>query len=358
MTDSLVPPVLAPDYVEARRRFRAAAEAAGASMRTIGHPDATGRQHEELTIDLATLGPIDATHRVLVVSGTHGVEGYCGSALQTHWLTAHSGSRPDDVRVVMLHALNPFGFSWVRRVNEDNVDLNRNFIDFDGDLPHNGAYDRIAELLVPQRWDEDAQAESTMSLLAFVEEVGMEQMQEAVSSGQYADPVGLFYGGTKPSWSQRQLETIWADELWGATTAAVLDLHTGLGPWAHGELICHEHSGSAGYQRAASRWGDVRSMLDGESVSAALSGDWLGTIHRWAGATTVDAVSIEYGTVDEITVLQALRADAWLHGRGDPAAPEAAVTRRQVWEAFLDDDPSWVTTCNEQFVRHMVAALR
>jgi hypothetical protein len=293
----------------------------------------------------------------LVVSGTHGVEGYCGSALQTHWLTHHHATRPTETRVVMLHALNPYGFSWVRRVNEDNIDLNRNFIDFAAGPPPNEAYDGIANALVPERWDDEAQAAAMAELLAFTERVGIEQMQAAVSSGQYAHPTGLFFGGTAPSWSRVQIEEIWSEELAGASTVAVLDLHTGLGPWAHGELISHESVGSPGYQRATERWGTVRSMLDGESVSAALTGDWLGAIPTWAGDTDVDAVAIEYGTVDVITVLESLRADAWMHGHGDPTGPDAASTRRQVWEAFLDDDPAWIARCNEQFEQHMTAAL-
>ncbi|MEM9039434.1 MAG: DUF2817 domain-containing protein [Actinomycetota bacterium] len=357
MTDSATL-ALAPDYATARDGFLAAATAAGADLRALDHPSVTGRQGESLSLDVATLGPVDAAHRVLVVSGTHGVEGYCGSAMQTNWLRHHASTRPADVRLVMVHALNPYGFSWVRRVNEDNIDLNRNFVEFAAGAPSNDDYATIADDLVPPRWDDDTQAATMTRLLGYIDEVGMERMQEVVSSGQYDHSTGLFYGGVEPSWSRRTLESVWADEMAGATTACVLDLHTGLGPWAHGELISHEHVGTAGYERATARWGEVRSMLDGESVSAALSGDWLGAVSSWAGNTAVDAVAIEYGTVDVITVLQSLRADAWLHGHGDPTGDDAAAIRRQVWTAFLDDDPAWIARCNEQFDDRLAAALR
>ncbi|MEM7094017.1 MAG: M14 family metallopeptidase [Actinomycetota bacterium] len=356
MTDSRAL-ALAADYESARADFRAAAETAGADQRSFEHPSAVGRAGEQLALDVATLGPGDAEHRVLVVSGTHGVEGYCGSAMQTNWLRHLASVRPTDVRLVMVHALNPYGFSWVRRVNEDNIDLNRNFVDFDAELPDNDGYASIADDLVPASWDEATQGETLTRLLGHVEAVGMGEMQHTVSSGQYTHPLGVFYGGTGPSWSRNTLEAVWASEMAGAATASVLDLHTGLGPWAHGELISHEHAGSPGYVRATERWGEVHSMRDGESVSASLSGDWLGAIESWAGDTMVDAVAIEYGTVDTITVLMSLRADAWLHGHGDPTATEAAAIRRQVWTAFLDDDPAWIATCNEQFERRLAAAL-
>ena len=34
---------------------------------------------------------------------------------------------PAGVRVVLVYAINPHGFAWLRRVTEDNVDLNRNW---------------------------------------------------------------------------------------------------------------------------------------------------------------------------------------------------------------------------------------
>ncbi|MEM9201415.1 MAG: M14 family metallopeptidase [Actinomycetota bacterium] len=355
MRDSAAPS-LSPDYPTARQRFREVADAAGADRQSFAHPDVVGRHGEELTIDLATFGPADAEHRLLVVSGTHGVEGYCGSALQVHWLTHHAATRPDDVRIVMLHALNPYGFSWVRRVNESNIDLNRNFIDFSAALPHNAGYDEIATPLVPERWDEDAQAAALGEIYGFIERVGMEAMQAAVSGGQYAHATGLFYGGVAPSWSRTTLEHIWAEQMAGARSAVVLDLHTGLGPWSHGELISHAAAASEIYARSTARWGDVKSMVDGESVSAELTGDWLGQIPSWCGDTKVDSVAIEYGTVDVITVLESLRADAWLHGHGDPTAADATAIRRQVWNAFLDDDPEWIAACNEQFERRMAAS--
>ena len=149
-------------YEESRSRFLTAASAAGASVTSYEHPD-RGLAGETLAIDVASIGPDDATAVLLIVSGTHGVEGFTGSALQHHWLDRHLGDRPGDVRVVMLHAFNPYGFSWVRRVNEDNVDLNRNFVDWSQPPPANEDYGGIAHLLVPDEWDDDTQQSTTMA---------------------------------------------------------------------------------------------------------------------------------------------------------------------------------------------------
>ena len=127
---------LAATYAEARRRFLAAARRAGADVSSHRHPE-PGLEGEELGVDVALVGPHDAEAVLVVVSGTHGVEGFTGSALQTHWLDEGLHDRPTDVAVVLVHALNPYGFSWVRGVNEDNVVLNRNFVDWGEPPPVN-----------------------------------------------------------------------------------------------------------------------------------------------------------------------------------------------------------------------------
>ena len=242
----------------------------------------------------------------------------------------------------MVHALNPFGFAWVRRVNEDNVDLNRNFIDWSQPLPPTPEYDAIADLIVPREWTQAEQDRTFAALLEYVNDVGLDRMQAIVSAGQFTNPTGVFYGGTGPVWSHQWLRSWATARLADVTRLTIIDLHTGLGESGHGELIGSEPSDSADHQRAAQLWGDVRSMFDGDSVSAVITGDWLAVAQQLAPRAAVAAAALEYGTVDPITVLQALRADAWLHSHGDPNGAEAPAIRAQVRAAFADDSPEWI----------------
>jgi hypothetical protein len=242
-------------------------------------------------------------------------------------------------------------------VNEDNVDLNRNFIDWAHPPPANEDYGGIAHLLVPETWDDDTQRSTTLALLGYAEEVGFARLQEVVSGGQYSHPTGVFYGGAGPVWSHRWLDEHLVEIVGAATRVAIVDLHTGLGPWGHGELISHEGRGAPGYERGTAWWGDVRSMLDGESVSANLSGDWLGAVEGLLPRAEVTAVALEFGTVDTITVLQSLRADAVLHSSGDPTGPGSEAVRAQVRAAFADDDPAWFEVVATRFDEVVAAAL-
>lgn len=112
---------------------------------------------------MAVPGDPAAKRLLVALSGTHGVEGYYGSACQIKWLQElGKRSLPADVAVVMIHSINLWGMAWLRRVNEDNIDLNRNHLNFDGSLPDNQAYDALhaiyacAHLHGPERDRADA----------------------------------------------------------------------------------------------------------------------------------------------------------------------------------------------------------
>ena len=342
--DSSVIPPLSTSYVDARAAFLDAAAAANARLTSVPHPR-KGIDGEALFVDVAEVGPETGANVVIVVSGTHGVEGYLGSALQRHHLETIDADRSDGPTLIFVHALNPYGFSWVRRVNEDNVDLNRNFGDWSQPMPENPRYADFAETLVPPSWSEEDQQRTLGTLLTAVEELGIEELQQIVSGGQFDHPTGIFYGGTGPTWSNEWLSGFLAERLQGVDRAAILDLHTGLGPWGHGELISSEAPDNDAYERQTEWWNEVISMQEGASVSADLTGDWLGAVGVLMPDTELTAVAIEYGTVDPISVLQSLRADAVLHSSGDPTAPEAKQIRDQVRGAFLDDDPAWLEAC-------------
>ena len=281
------------------------------------------------------------------MSGTHGVEGFAGSLCQSSWLSDAAPVAPD-LAVVMIHAINPFGFAWLRRVNEDNVDLNRNCIDFAAPPPENPGYDLLADALVPPVWDEATQQETAGRLLEYAGAHGFDGLQAAVSSGQYRHPFGIFFGGVAPVWSRRTLQDLVAEHLGSAEQVAVIDLHTGLGPFGHGELIAN-HTDAAGKRRLARCFDEYMVPAEGTSVSADVHGDVLDGIEEWLPGVSVAGVAIEWGTVDILEVSTALRADAWLHAYSDPRGSRARAVKDQLRAAFAPDDPRWPELVLERF---------
>ena len=150
------------DYADARARLLAACALLRGRHRAYPNPH-RGPRGEELATDIAWFGPKEAAKVLVLVSATHGVEGFCGSGAQLDWLLGPGGSElAADTALLVVHAINPHGFAWLRRVTEEGCDLNRNFVDFAKPLPTNAGYDELAaEWLPPQlQGPEYEQAES------------------------------------------------------------------------------------------------------------------------------------------------------------------------------------------------------
>jgi len=329
-------------YSEAREKFVHTAEEAGASLYAYQHPE-RGPNGEVLFTDCAWIGPKVATSVLVLVSGTHGVEGFCGSGAQIDWLRRKEYSLLGaDTAVLLIHALNPYGFAWKRRVTHENVDLNRNFVDFSQPLPVNAAYDTLAAALKPDDWSEESQTNSRKMISQFAQTNGWPALAQAVSGGQFSHPDGLFFGGFAPTWSRVTLEEIFAQHLVHATDIGIVDFHTGLGPEGYGELIISNNAGSPEHLRAVEWHGlAAKCIATGESVSAELAGDWMCAAPELLAHAQVTGVSLEFGTVDSSQVLEALRADNWLHAHGDPSGPQAAAVKAQIFGAFFIDSDEW-----------------
>jgi hypothetical protein len=328
-------------YSEARDKFLGAATDAGAALESFHNP-AKGPAGESLSTDVAWLGPRDAERVLVTISGTHGAEGFCGSGVQVGWfLTGRAHRLPPNTALLQIHAINPFGFAWLRRTTEENVDLNRNYIDFDQPLPVNEEYLKYRDLICPQNWSEQVARETTEEINRLFLELPPMAMQAAISSGQYVDPEGLFYGGRQPSWSRLTSEAIMRKYLSTAERIAVIDYHTGLGPRGYGERIGDGKEGDPGWDRAMDWWGDVTSADDGSSSSAPLYGVSLEAWVQQLPHAAVTAIALEYGTLPFEQVLLALRADNWLHAHGDIASDLGKQIKQQARDAFYQDADDW-----------------
>lgn len=332
-----------PDYASARERFRSAAARAAAATVSYVLPDHRGPGGESLSLDIARLGAAEAQSALLVIAGTHGVEGLAGSGCLVGLLEDRlHDALPQSGSLLLLHAINPHGFAWLRRVTEDGVDLNRNFVDFSRPLPSSASYELLHDWLVPKAWEGEIRRAADAALAAHAQQHGMAALQAAITGGQYTRPGGLFYGGVRETWSARMLSRVLREELPSTVRRlAVLDLHTGLGPPAYGEPILDAADAKA--RERALRWygPDVRDLSAGESVSARLTGTMARGIERARPELELTFIGLEFGTRAVTEVLTALRADHWLHVHGGADSAAGAQIRQQMRAAFFSDSAPW-----------------
>jgi hypothetical protein len=348
----------AADYRSARRQFLDAAGAAGARIRSYPNPQ-PGPSGEALATDIAWVGPPESERVLMTMSATHGVEGFCGSGAQIgSFASGLAKELPCGTALVAVHAINPYGFAWLRRVTEENVDLNRNFVDFAQELPTNPEYELLADAICPPRWDDATRAAAQVRLEAFGRERGAHALQKAISGGQYCRADGIFYGGVGPSWARRTLERLLDEELPKVRHLAVVDFHTGLGPYGYGEPIVLDAPGSAGFERARDWWGDeITSPASGSSSSPTLHGVNLEGIARALPQAAVTGIGLEFGTIALHDVIDAVRGDNWLHLHGRLDSTEGFAIKRQIRDAFYCDADDWKAMVLEQGIARQRQAL-
>ena len=345
-----IPAAFSSSYAQARVKFLEAAATQSLSVQSFNHP-LPGRDGETLAMDVTLDGAPDAKEILIVSSACHGVEGYCGTGVQVFALHDdewRAKAKAAGVAVLYIHALNPHGFSWQRRVTNENVDLNRNFQDFSQPLPVNAEYAELHPLLVPTQWPPSA--DNTAAIGQFIATRGEKALQAAVTRGQHQYADGLFYGGTASTWSNTTLRAVLRQYAQRCNKLAWIDLHTGLGPRGLGERIFACSDDKAAYARAQAWWGNagspsgetpVTSIYNGTSTSAFLTGLMWQSVYQECPQAEYTAIAMEYGTQSVNEVINALRADHWLHLH--PEAPMALhlQIKQQMMDAFYCDADDW-----------------
>ena len=332
----------ATSYRDARHAWLEAVAGNAGRLHGLRHPG-SGPAGEALWQEIALFGDARARSVLVIACGTHGIEGYAGSAVQTAWLRAGGPGRlPEGVAVALVHAVNPWGFAHWQRGTENNVDLNRNFIAFP-DLPRpNAGYAELHPHLMLPAWNEDAIAGAFAAMDAFRARAGEQAFSDAFNGGQYLHADGVFYGGDRAEWANLALRQQLADHLGDAKRCLFVDLHTGIGPYGRPFLINVDAPGSPGRERARAVWGDE--ALSGKGTTHAALASYQGLmLDAFAGALPgceVSSVAIEFGTLERRRMQRAHLANAWMR-RQSVETDDLRRARAEYREAFNPSDPAW-----------------
>lgn len=326
-------------WQHAHNRFVTLAEPLGAA---ISYPiDAPGPEGETLSTDTLWLGPTDAERVLVLCSGTHGIEGYAGSAIQCDWLSrllSGETSLPDNHAALLIHILNPWGMAWRRRCDASGIDLNRNFVDFSAAPPDNPGYLMLRDALM-----QDDAAQRRQQLDAYAARHGREALEIAISGGQYQDPAGPFYGGRRAAEGRILIEKLIREYRLAERRLVVIDVHTGLGAWGYGELICDHSPDSPGAGYAKKLFGPMVTLpLAGTSSSVPKLG-----LMDYAWHAIMDQhgcfVTLEFGSYPTDQLFEVLLADHRLHAEagGKMQHPDSHPVKQAMREHFSPASHQW-----------------
>ena len=352
--------LFSPSYEVARRRFRDAARAAGTTVEQ--HRVDTGEAGVDFTIDVATVGAREPSWAVVVSSGVHGVEGFFGSAIQLAWLSGQTGGEPPPGGgvVVLIHAVNPSGFARLRRTNEHNVDLNRNFLDTaDAYTGAPDGYETLDPFLNPASPPSRLEP-FRLKALWHIRQHGLSALKDAVAGGQYRFPRGLFFGGHGPASSTRIMRLHLTGWLGGAPRAVHVDLHSGLGAHGRYRLLLEESAPSPNIEWYRDTFGSE--VVEAGSGGGGTAYEASGTLGGWAvthlGDTRYRFVCAEVGTYPIVRVLGSLRAENRVHFFGQPSSRAHRRAKAELLECFCPRSDRWREPVVEQGLAIIDRAVR
>jgi len=286
---------------------------------------------DPLGIDIAWFGATKPRRVLIHSSGLHGVEGFAGSAIQLQLLDNLPQLLPD-AAMVLVHVLNPYGMAYLRRVNESNVDLNRNFRTADS---YSGAPPLYPDSLLNPRTPPSLDFFHAKAAFAIARH-GFSALKQSIAGGQYEFPKGLFFGGKKLEDGPVAYEAFLRQHLTKVEQAICIDVHTGLGKFAEDMLLVEQEE----YDRLRNLFGGrVTPMNPGNSAAYRVEGSIESMLSGVFSSLRPVVIGQEFGTYGGFQVLHALREEnRWHHyGSGTLDHP----TKSKLKEMFCPDNDKW-----------------
>ena len=314
----------------------------------------------------------DPSNLIILTTGVHGMEGYIGATmLDVFFNEIYSTLDTTDTGVLVVANVNPYGMKYFRRYNENNVDLNRNFIlDWNTfDLSSNKEYPKVDTFLGPTGkignglWHEVG---FYLSLAKTAITDGADTISDALLTGQYEYPQGVYYGGNGDEASTVYLKDVFSGCLDSNYENIIhIDLHSGYGPRYNMVIFnsVYETMNEAESQKAFGY--DHIIAYDSESFYAT-TGDTTDFFYRLAEQkqTGADLYStcFEFGTIgdeflDTILSLKYTIDENRNHWYPTDNATSAEIVRQNYLELFYPTETAWREKTVEDFKTATIGVL-
>ena len=314
----------------------------------------------------------EQTNLIVLTTGVHGMEGYIGAAmLDVFFGEVYPSVDTSDTGILVVANVNPYGMKYYRRYNENNVDLNRNFIlDWENfDLASNTEYPKVDSFLGPTGkigngfWHEVG---FYLSLGKTAITEGADTISDALLTGQYEYPQGVYYGGTGDQASTVYLKNVFSQCLDSEYENIVhIDLHSGYGP-RYNMVIFNSVYETMNEAQSREAFGyDNIIAYDSESFYAT-TGDTTDFFYRLAdqkqSRAELFSTCFEFGTIgdaffDTILSLKYTVDENRNHWYPTDNATTAEIIRQNYMELFYPTETAWRKKTVEDFVTAALGVL-
>ncbi len=309
----------------------------------------------DLSVDVLYIPALNVKKRLLVLSsGVHGVEGFVGSAIQRMFLKEMlTPALLDSTGILIIHSMNPYGFKNVRRVTENNVDLNRNSsTDKALYATVNEGYPKLSHLINPETKVNTRSMGNVffhVKALSNILSASMKTLRQAILQGQYSYPKGLYYGGGDFEPQIKAIAKEVKKTLNDYPLVLNIDLHTGYGE--RGVLHLFPNPIEDKNIRAM-----VQNVFKGRKIDwgdsddfYTVTGDFTGFLGSLKTGGVYLPMVFEYGTLNSQTTLgsikslhvTALENQGFHHGYASPE--NEARVKKEFIEMYNPSSPAWRT---------------
>jgi len=327
------------NYESARSRFREAVCRREGRLFALDL-SAKGPAGERLSIDIAWFGSARPRRAFVHSCGLHGVEAFSGSAIQLLWLNSTLPDIPEDGAIILAHVLNPYGMAWLRRGNENNVDLNRNFRDTGetADIPR--YWEALNALLNPPTPPKRDWFRQRLSWMVFWR--NKRAVRQAIGGGQCLNPKGLFFAGEALEEGPSKFQGFMEERLSAAESIVAIDVHTGLGRSGEDRLLVDVPAEQPHISRAMRDvFGAYLENSDTDGIAYTIRGSQQDMYTRSFPRSRVHFACQEFGTYEPLRVLGALREENRSHFYGNASKNIRDRTKESLLQAFNPVDPEW-----------------
>lgn len=253
-------------------------------------------------------------HRHLQVynSGLHGIEGHVGSAVQS-WILKNKISSTSSSDYLFIHAMNPYGFKNNRRVNDANIDLNRNFVVDPATFgSKNQAYAEITSFLNPAeklRLHVLSRLQFVFSAINLVAHYSLDSLRRAILLGQYQFPQGISFGGHQAQYQTLMVQDIYKTIMEPYEKIVFIDLHTGYGEKNKLHLLVANSQNLKNIETLQKIFSKERIDSGDQKHFYNVSGDLLTYLLQLSGKPEqISGVAFEFGTSNSQTTLGSIES--------------------------------------------------